>query len=493
MAGAGLLLVALVAATTTGTPAMTRSSSSREANKPPPPPPPLPVFQFSPTFGDDMVLQMQPAAAAVYGFTGEGGSAVSVSVKSGDKILYTVPATLNSTQQPFGGAWGERPNAAGGCFNPWCEPLSTWKALLKPAPPGGNYTITASCTGCTGETTATLTSATFGDVWHCSGQSNMWLPVQKTYSRNDTVAAIKAGKYTNIHLMAGNSGTAPQGATMGKHADKGGLAWPAPYGAKGGSNPWMTSAQAIADGTSSGLTGGNMSLFKMGATCWYFAQQLAELGVDHPIGIVNTAIGGQRIEEYMVNTSIATCANRSAPGPFDATLFGQQILPFVDMTVKGWICKLLIATPCHLCTNILRCAGYQGYEQSCMHSRHTQQECFCFAHNCDRIPHRSTHCSSACMCLRRENNMGGRKGNSVDGEGYSCSQRVLIEGWRKVWSKTPGTTDAQAPFGIVTLASSGSEGGPNVSVASTMPAKPSTLLIRLRTSASLRLSRPVKF
>jgi hypothetical protein len=60
-----------------------------DSGKPPPgpaPPPPLPDFQFSPVFGDDMVLQMQPAAAAVYGFTGAGGSAVSVSVSSGGKV-----------------------------------------------------------------------------------------------------------------------------------------------------------------------------------------------------------------------------------------------------------------------------------------------------------------------------------------------------------------------------------------------------------------------
>ena len=44
----------------------------------------------------------------------------------------------------------------------------------------------------------------------------MWLPVQKTYSRNETVAAIQSGKYTNIRLMAGNSGTAPQGETTNK-------------------------------------------------------------------------------------------------------------------------------------------------------------------------------------------------------------------------------------------------------------------------------------
>ena len=165
----------------------------------------------------------------------------------------------------------------------------------------------------------------------------MWLPVQKTYSRNETVAAIQSGKYTNIRLMAGNSGTAPQGGTTNKKGGTGGKVWPPLYGAKGGSNPWMTAVQAISDGTSSGLEGGNMSLFKMGATCWYFAQRLVELGVDHPIGLVNTAIGGQRIEEYMSNSSIATCHNRSGAGPFDATLFGQQILPFVDMTVKGWL------------------------------------------------------------------------------------------------------------------------------------------------------------
>lgn len=32
----------------------------------------------------------------------------------------------------------------------------------------------------------------------------------------------------------------------------------------------------------------------------------------------------------------------------------------------------------------------------------------------------------------------------------------------QIWSEVPGTTDPEAPFGIVTLASSGSEGGPNM-------------------------------
>ena len=61
-------------------------------------------------------------------------------------------------------------------------------------------------------------------------------------------------------------------------------------------------------------------------------------------------------------------------------------------------------------------------------------------------------------CSQGENNMGGTKGSALANVGYSCEQKVLVAGWRKAWSETPGTTEPLAPFGIVTLASSGSEG-----------------------------------
>ena len=58
--------------------------------------------------------------------------------------------------------------------------------------------------------------------------------------------------------------------------------------------------------------------------------------------------------------------------------------------------------------------------------------------------------------------MFNTKGSSGASVGYSCYQQTLVAGWRRVWSQTPGTTDPNAPFGIVTLASSGSEGGPHM-------------------------------
>jgi hypothetical protein len=203
-----------------------------------------------------------------------------------------------------------------------------------------------------------------------------------TFSRNKTVADISMGKYNNIRGVFSPSATTP---TAGL---------------------WKTAQQAIEDGNN---TNPKYSLFNMGAACWYFAQGLAERGVKTPIGIADTAIGGQRIEEFMNNKTYldaSACPNEiggeEKRTAWNGQLFAKQVMPFVDMTVKGW-------------------TWYQG-----------------------------------------ENNMNDPKGNSAANVGYSCKQRELVKGWRAIWSETAGTTDPKAPFGVVTLASSGSEGGPNM-------------------------------
>ena len=373
----------------------------------PPPPPPAPVqtFGFGYAFGDDMVLQQAPSKAAVYGFLPIGATAVTVAVSSAGKALYSVSATVGATatHQPYGKGFGVRPCDKEQCppynmigWNPFNAPMNSFKALLHPtaATAGATpeeYTLTATCVGCGANDTIVLNGVVFGDMWYCSGQSNMWLPVDHSLSRNETVAAIKSGSYANVRAMFGGSGNHPPGNGF----TPGG----AGYGRKTGANPWMTANQAIATGASA-ASGGSYPLFKLGASCWYFGQRLSELGVTWPIGLADTAIGGQRIEEYMNNETINTCTNRSSESIpwWDGELYATQVIPFVDMTVKGFV-------------------WYQG-----------------------------------------ENNMGSPKGNSDANLGYSCEQRVLIEGWRSVWSETPGTTDPLAPFGVVTLASSGAEG-----------------------------------
>jgi len=353
------------------------------------PPPRAQPFSLDAVFGDNMVLQQHPSRAAIYGFLGDSCASIQVSIYNEETQALDVftDAMINSTHQPFGKDYGARPCSKRDCppndmrpFNPWNHPLATWKVLLWPMPGGGNYTITAKClVGCSSCQTASITNVTFGDVWYCSGQSNMWLPLLYTFSRNESIAKIKDGKYSNIRIMAGSSGNAPYGSD--EHFNPG-------YGRKGGSNPWMMAQQAVEEERFEGF----------GATCWYFAERLVDLGITKtPIGLANTAIGGQRIEEYSSNSSLHMCTQRVGEDSqyWDAQLFATQVLPFVDMTLKGWL-------------------WYQG-----------------------------------------EANMIGIKGNSIANVGYGCEIRQLIQGWRRVWSEVNGTTDPLAPFGIVTLASSG--------------------------------------
>ena len=52
---------------------------------------------------------------------------------------------------------------------------------------GGNFSATLTCAGCANKTASVLPDLTFGDVWVCSGQSNMQLGVQNTIDRNQTI------------------------------------------------------------------------------------------------------------------------------------------------------------------------------------------------------------------------------------------------------------------------------------------------------------------
>jgi hypothetical protein len=118
-----------------------------------PPPPPTPPsnlgIAFNTSFGDNMVLQQQPAKSCVYGTLGEGGTGASVKIsgksEAGNVVQYDVDATVTD-----GGSW---------------------KACLQPEKAGGLHTITATCTGCINKTAAIIVGATFGDVWYCGGRS----------------------------------------------------------------------------------------------------------------------------------------------------------------------------------------------------------------------------------------------------------------------------------------------------------------------------------
>eukprot|EP00040_Diaphanoeca_grandis_P010748 m.55060 g.55060 ORF g.55060 m.55060 type:complete len:657 (+) comp22015_c0_seq2:53-2023(+) len=308
-------------------------------------PPPPPTLTFNATFGSHMVLQRQPAKAAVYGMVAAGmaGKLLTVSVMAvGGGASYNITATISADK-------------------------TGWKAFLKPTSTGGNYTIIVS----DGVNTANISDVTFGDVWYCGGQSNMALPMSHTFSRNYTAANITAGKYSNVRL----------------------------FGMAGNMNPtmaWIPVRDAVND-----TYPDKSVLFTFSSTCWYYAEGLTnELGSEAPpLGLIHTAWGGSMIEQWLPNTTLATCKS-AGQSSANEEWWISRILPFVNMSIKGWL-------------------WYQG-----------------------------------------ENNMHEPFGAAIGG--YGCMLPALIKLWRSTWSAEPGTTDPNAPFGLVFIPGSGSEGGPSM-------------------------------
>lgn len=69
---------------------------------------------------------------------GEGGNAASVRVSEAGTTLETITARVDG---------------------------GMWKACIPPKPPGGDYSIAVTCSGCINSTAAIIEHVTFGDVW----------------------------------------------------------------------------------------------------------------------------------------------------------------------------------------------------------------------------------------------------------------------------------------------------------------------------------------
>jgi hypothetical protein len=310
------------------------SSAAVVRPRPSPPPPPGLFWGFDAGFSTHMVLQRAPAAAAIYGYLDSpGATGVKVTVSSGGVPLYTVDAVFNATTQPFGNGWGVRPFEKMRTFTPFNYSLPTWKALLQPTVAGGNYTITAVCTGCSASAAPLImTDVTFGDVWVCAGQSNAMLWVSHSFTRNESARNYSAGQFNNIRIMGGNDCEFPY------------TEWPPAYangnGVKNATNPWMTAAEAVPDGCIEKQT---CPLFWTSGACWYALQNVAEAGVDVPLGLVALTLGGQRIEEFMNNETSAdgpyVCEHLAAQNIpwWNGQLYGAYMLSFIDTSIKGWL------------------------------------------------------------------------------------------------------------------------------------------------------------
>ena len=230
--------------------------------------------------GDNMVLQQQ-CAANLWGWTDPGK---------------TVTVTPSWDQKNYSATADNKGN--------WMVKVNTPKA-------GGPYTITVS----DGEP-LTIENVLVGEVWVCSGQSNMEMPV-KGYPGQPTdqglISILESGKYSNkIRFI-----TAPRRPSDKPETDM--------------EAQWMIASPATTPECS--------------ATAYFFAKNLTDiLGV--PVGIITSSWGGSRIEPWMDMKTASTIegldmATRTDPSrPANqriAQLYNGLIWPIKNFTAKGFL------------------------------------------------------------------------------------------------------------------------------------------------------------
>jgi sialate O-acetylesterase len=225
-------------------------------------------------FGDHAVLQ-RDRPVTVWGWA-DAGSAITVSL-SGPGLAS--PVLANATAGSDG----------------------RWQASLPPQRAGGPYVLGAETAGHSSQATDIL----IGDVWLCTGQSNMEFPLN---GATDATAEKASANWPRIrHLAAGRLiAGEPQATTIAK---------------------WTVCTPQTAGAFT--------------AVGYFFARKLHQ-DLDVPIGLVNTSYGGTRAEHWTSAEALATLPAYAEPARLFHELFtasqeqSQRTGKDYDTLVRAW-------------------------------------------------------------------------------------------------------------------------------------------------------------
>jgi sialate O-acetylesterase len=216
-------------------------------------------------------------------------------------------------QQPVA-IWGiDKPNKKVTVRGSWGNSSQTttgsngkWKLFLQTPKAGGPFTLTIK-----GSEVITFDSVLIGEVWLCSGQSNMEMPM-KGYNNQPVIGsneAILQSSNDQIRFF-----TTPRTVSYIPVEDV--------------KSKWQPASPS---------TTGNFS-----ATAYFFARKLQSvLGI--PVGIIQTAWGGTNIESWMDSTSLAAFPHAVIPSKAPDTLpnltptimYKSMLHPYIGYTIKG--------------------------------------------------------------------------------------------------------------------------------------------------------------
>lgn len=186
----------------------------------------------------------------------------------------------------------------------------------------GNWRISVKTTDSKMPQTIKITSKTsdilledilFGEVWLCSGQSNMEMPMRGFEGQPifESAMAIATGTNTKLRLF-----------TVEKKGNKTPLKDVDKY------RGWQAASPE--------------SVKNFSAVAYFYGQQLQQI-LDVPVGMIHTSWGGSRIEAWISNDVMSTfkTANLDAvdisknTNQIPTVLFNAMINPLIPYTIKG--------------------------------------------------------------------------------------------------------------------------------------------------------------
>ena len=194
-----------------------------------------------------------------------------------------------------------------------------WLLNISTPVAGGPYEITFN----DGEL-LTLKNILIGEVWFCSGQSNMEMPMsgfdrQPTQGTNDVIAKAKASTPIRIYNTDSKDGKWIRQFSKTPEED-----------CKG---EWLENTPVNVSHTS--------------ATAYFFARYLQEV-LEVPVGIIISSLGGSKVEAWMSREAITpfksidlSILNNNEPikniTATPCVLYNSKIAPFTNFTIKGFL------------------------------------------------------------------------------------------------------------------------------------------------------------
>jgi sialate O-acetylesterase len=181
------------------------------------------------------------------------------------------------------------------------NPNGKWQVLLDSQTAGGSYTIKIN--DIQNVDTICIYNIYFGDVWVCSGQSNMEMPMQRIRDN------FPEEWNSSVNSLIREFRVPQEWDFSGPRDDFPGGRW------------------AVAAGE---------NLHKFSAVAWFFANALFE---NHhtPIGLITAAWGGTPVEAWMSREALAAFPEKIARGEqyADAAL-RKEIARNSEAAIKGW-------------------------------------------------------------------------------------------------------------------------------------------------------------